>query len=71
MNARLYLGSKMVTFCIAHIGNRKTCLKHHYPESQLVLLHVSMFCSHILNNICEKLVGTRGGGVGDIPQPKM
>ena len=33
----------MVTFCIIHIGNRKIFLKHHSPESQLSLLHVSVF----------------------------
>ena len=43
--------AKMVTFCIIHIGNRK---------SQLILSHK---CSHILHNICEKLVGTPGWGI--------
>ena len=34
----------MVTFCIIHIGNRNIFLKHHPPpESQLILLHVSVF----------------------------
>ena len=37
------LWAKMVTFCIIHIGNRKVFLKHHPPESHLILLHVSVF----------------------------
>ena len=53
----------MVTFCIIHMGNRKIFLKHHSPEFQLILLHVSVF-SYFLHNICEKLVGTPGGGGG-------
>ena len=40
------------------------------PESQLILLHVSVH-SYVTLYICEKLVGTRGGGGGDIQQPKM
>ena len=55
------------------ISNRNVFLKHHSPhESQLILLHVSVFS--YLYNICEKLVGTwdSGGGRGnDIPQPEM
>ena len=44
INVQLYFGAKMVTFCIIHIGNRKIFLKHHSPpESQLTLLHVSVF----------------------------
>ena len=39
-----FLGAKMVTFCIIHIGNRKIFFKHPPPpESQLILLHVSVF----------------------------
>ena len=43
MNVRLYFGAKMITFCIIHIENRKIFSKHHPPESQLILLHVSVF----------------------------
>ena len=58
MNARLYFGAKMVSFCIIHIGNREIFLKHP-PESQLIILHVCVFS--YLHNICEKLVRTRAG----------
>ena len=42
INVLLYFWAKMVTFCIIHIGNRKIFSKHHFPESQLILLHVSV-----------------------------
>ena len=42
MNVWLYFGAKTVTFCIIHIGNRKKTSPPP-PESELILLHVSVF----------------------------
>ena len=63
---RLIFVAKMVTFYIIHIGNRKIFLKHHSPPPPRVSTNpFARTCVLIFYNICEKLVGTPGGGGGE------
>ena len=58
MNVGHYFGAKMVTFCIIQIGNGNIFLKYYSPP-RVPTNPFARKCTHILHNICEKLVGTR------------
>ena len=63
---------KLVLKCLNYVCPKSVCVSGIGPQMFEVCVSQSLnesfytlVCSHILQNICEKLVGTGGGGGGE------
>ena len=71
INVLLYFGAKMVTFCIIPIGNRKNIFKTSSPpppESQLILLDVSVFSYFFTKYMWKSSWDSVGGMISHSPK---